>query len=61
MEFCRQKNKLQKEKKEKTEIKRKEKEKDETKEEYLPCHGRYSARLINKKAIFLIFSSSEIF
>jgi hypothetical protein len=43
MEFCRQKNKLQKEKKKKTEIKKKEK--DETKEEYLPCHGRYSARL----------------
>jgi len=31
---------------------KKEKEKDETKEEYLPCLGRYSATLINKKAIF---------
>ncbi len=32
-------------KRKKDEIKKKEKEKDETKEEYLPCHGRYSARL----------------
>jgi hypothetical protein len=42
MDFCRQKNKLEKEKKE-DEIKKKEKEKDETKQEYLPWHGRYSA------------------
>ncbi len=32
----------------KDEIKKKEKEKDETKEEYLPWHGRYSARLESK-------------
>jgi len=36
MDFCRQKNKLEKGKK--------KKEKDETKEEYLPWRGRYSAR-----------------
>jgi hypothetical protein len=43
--FADRKINYKKKKKKKTEIKKKEKEKDETKEEYLPCHGRYSARL----------------
>jgi hypothetical protein len=38
-----------KEKKEQDEIKGKKIEKDETKEEYLPWHGRYSARLVGEQ------------
>jgi hypothetical protein len=51
MNFCRQKKKIRKKRK-KMKTKRKEKEKEEkkveTKEEYLPWHGRYSATLASK-------------